>query len=620
MNQRMLAIMAVAAMMALALAPCIALESDADGADLTVYRYTPKLTMTSDNFGAVKYIVWDFGDGTVLDGRWEYYIEKQEKGELLSDTMIAGIESYKALLAQNGNSLIVTTHTYAAKGTYTATAVAMNPLGFIPAGGQAYDGVLAQDDTGYNGGMGNEASKDITSPSDATLETDDFKAVAGSWCRVTYTVDVMGYPTITFDSQGGSAVDPIEVVNTHEYKPATKPADPVRDGYTFNGWYTDAGCTTPYDWTLKVTAPMTLYAGWTQTVENQYDHIITYKDGQTVLGTQNVRSPVNGEISVTITQKDPVKDGKMFKGWIFNSSDSTPKARYTSVSVPVSGLTLNAMWEDIAVEYTHTIHYSANGGKGSMSDTVVTDTNSGKTDVTLANNGFTFDSHTFKGWKIGNQTYQPGEKLQINGNTIVTVVAQWEVSSAPVTTITVYVDGKACVFPQGTKAADIVKPVKEGYVFDGWYTNPELTVGLADSANLTDGSYVYSKMTKESEAGSVYVKVDGKNTRFDAGKKVSDIVKPSKSGFVFEGWYSDSELKNKLDDSTVLTDGMTVYSKVVQKSDADNGNDNLWAYILIAIGIIVAVIGLFTHPVILIAGIAVAAVGVLELFDIINIL
>lgn len=52
----------------------------------------------------------------MLDGRWEYYIEKQDNGETLSSDINAGISAYKALLAQNGNSLIVTTHTYAQRG------------------------------------------------------------------------------------------------------------------------------------------------------------------------------------------------------------------------------------------------------------------------------------------------------------------------------------------------------------------------------------------------------------------------------------------------------------------------------------------------------------------------
>lgn len=40
------------------------------------------------------------------------------------------------------------------------------------------------------------------------------------------------------------------------------PENPVRDGYTFDAWYTDAACTVLYDFAQVVEQPMTLYANW----------------------------------------------------------------------------------------------------------------------------------------------------------------------------------------------------------------------------------------------------------------------------------------------------------------------------------------------------------------------
>lgn len=78
-----------------------------------------------------------------------------------------------------------------------------------------------------------------------------------------------------------------------------------------------------------------------------------------------------------------------------------------------------------AVSYTHTVTYSANGGTGSVSNTVVTDTNNGNTNVTLAANGFTKAGYTFIGWKVGNTTYQPGQTVSVGTNATVTATAQW---------------------------------------------------------------------------------------------------------------------------------------------------------------------------------------------------
>lgn len=67
--------------------------------------------------------------------------------------------------------------------------------------------------------------------------------------------------TVTFETSGGSAVNPVTVdaVST-----VTKPADPMKSGYTFGGWYKDSTLQTPWDFANgTVTADTTLYAKWT---------------------------------------------------------------------------------------------------------------------------------------------------------------------------------------------------------------------------------------------------------------------------------------------------------------------------------------------------------------------
>ena len=64
---------------------------------------------------------------------------------------------------------------------------------------------------------------------------------------------------VKFDAQGGSSVNGQTPASGST---VTKPADPTREGYTFAGWYTDAACTKAYDFSVAVTADMTLYAKW----------------------------------------------------------------------------------------------------------------------------------------------------------------------------------------------------------------------------------------------------------------------------------------------------------------------------------------------------------------------
>ena len=64
--------------------------------------------------------------------------------------------------------------------------------------------------------------------------------------------------TVTFDSDGGSAVAEQKVLNA----PAVKPADPNKDGYDFVGWYLGD---TQYAFDTNVAANITLKAHWTPT-------------------------------------------------------------------------------------------------------------------------------------------------------------------------------------------------------------------------------------------------------------------------------------------------------------------------------------------------------------------
>jgi uncharacterized repeat protein (TIGR02543 family) len=76
--------------------------------------------------------------------------------------------------------------------------------------------------------------------------------------------------TVTYDSNGGSAVTAEEDIEDGGY--AEEPSDPTRSNYTFAGWFTDDD-TFADEWDFEtdtVTEDITLYAKWTQSVENKF--------------------------------------------------------------------------------------------------------------------------------------------------------------------------------------------------------------------------------------------------------------------------------------------------------------------------------------------------------------
>ncbi len=66
--------------------------------------------------------------------------------------------------------------------------------------------------------------------------------------------------TVTFNTNNGAANTTKEVVINSKL---AKPADPIKTGYIFTGWFTDSECTEEFDFDNDViTSTTTLYAGW----------------------------------------------------------------------------------------------------------------------------------------------------------------------------------------------------------------------------------------------------------------------------------------------------------------------------------------------------------------------
>ena len=360
---------ALAAVMLASFAPVLFAENADADADYTFYRYTIKYYSTSTD---AMYLIWDFADGTVLDGRWEYYIQQQNDGAELSAEILAGIDAYKDLLEENGNSIFCPIHTYGATGVYTYSITAINPIGYVsPLDGMTYDGTFATDTTGFDGGL---------------ISGSEETAVRGSWDTAYITLDVRGYPTITFETNGASPIADLVVHNTSEYTSAVAPAEPELDGYDFTGWYLDEECTELYDWSSLVTAPVTLYAGWhSDTAPMLKNHVITFKDGTTTIDNQNVKS-ADESVTTNINVENPTKNGYTFKGWSLTADGQAQYLKGATIILDTDGLTLYAVWDVIPAPEKITVIVDGNS--------VQMDEGKKVSDLTVP----VKDGYTFDGW------------------------------------------------------------------------------------------------------------------------------------------------------------------------------------------------------------------------------
>ena len=144
----------------------------------------------------------------------------------------------------------------------------------------------------------------------------DFNAAVTGNMTLTARWTVNQY-TITFDTNGGSAVAPI----TQDYgTDITAPADPTRGGYTFIGW----------DKAIPATMPagdMTLTAQWRI---NRYTVTFDTDGGSAV-------APITQDYGTAITAPaDPTREGYTFMGW----------DKEIPTTMPAGDMTITAKWKD----------------------------------------------------------------------------------------------------------------------------------------------------------------------------------------------------------------------------------------------------------------------------------
>ena len=148
------------------------------------------------------------------------------------------------------------------------------------------------------------------------------------------------YYTVTFDSNGGSAVTAQSIEAGQK---ATKPADPTKDGYDFKGWTLNGSA---YDFNTAVNGNITLVATWEQQQVVPTTYTVSF-DANGGTGTMADVTGISGEYTLP-ENGFTAPDGKQFKAW---SVDGNEKAVGDKITV-TADTTVTAVWEDIPAGHT----------------------------------------------------------------------------------------------------------------------------------------------------------------------------------------------------------------------------------------------------------------------------
>jgi uncharacterized repeat protein (TIGR02543 family) len=131
----------------------------------------------------------------------------------------------------------------------------------------------------------------------------------------------------------------------------TKPADPTRTGYTFDGWYKESTTQNLWNFTDNVTSTVTLYAKW-----NINTYTVTFdSNGGSAVG--NITNVTHG--STITAPADPTKAYINFDGWYKESTLQNPW-NFTTDTV-TADTTLYAKWVIFLVTNETELRYVGKG-------------------------------------------------------------------------------------------------------------------------------------------------------------------------------------------------------------------------------------------------------------------
>lgn len=321
----------------------------------------------------------------------------------------------------------------------------------------------------------------------------------------------------------------VEVVKDEK---VSNPETPVKEGYTFDNFYTTSSYEEVYDFDTTITEDTVIYAKWIANPSNIYFD----EAGGVLVSDYN---GVTDELMITTTLPAITRLGYTLDGWY----DGATKLTQLPTKFPAGDKTYVAHW----IPDESTIVFDTKGG--SSIATMV-----GVTDQVIDNRLFevtTREGFTFDGWYPSN-TYLGGivpelpEKYPV-GTTI--YYAKWIANEA---TITFEENGGSAMTDlQGVTAQTIAdttfqETTKAGYSFLGWHLESDFSGSVVTSlpSEYLVGNTVYYARWSANEAVIAFEENGGTLVADKVG--VTDDVVPgwtfpeiSRAGYTLVGWYDN---------------------------------------------------------------------------------
>ena len=295
---------------------------------------------------------------------------------------------------------------------------------------------------------------------------------------------------MSFVTNGGTAIEPIIAAAETAI---TAPAAPTREGYTFEGWYSDVTLQTKVE-TLPTSMPnssITYYAKWTPV-----EYTITY-NGVEGLSVSNPATYTIETPDFTLT--NPTKPGYAFKGW--QVGDESTVAQTVEIQKgSIGNRTFTAIFE----QETYAITYveCAEGAKTyKMGDTVTLSAPADR------------KGYTFMGWTLnidGRTMVQDKSETTLPTHLYgdMTVTGIWLANDQ---TLTFHANGGTFSAKFGGKETYAVTaktdskfklpnaPTRPGYTFQGWFMEANGTTAFDAAVMPSADTTIYAKWAVDAQ-------------------------------------------------------------------------------------------------------------------------
>lgn len=304
----------------------------------------------------------------------------------------------------------------------------------------------------------------------------------------------------------------------------------VREDYAFDGWYADAKFTTLFDFEeTAIEKNTTIYAKW-----KLINATVTY-----VLYDDEVFSDKVKVGEKVARPEDPVRGEQgayEFIGWTSDRAGTIP---FDFNSPILDNISVYAQWKMLKATVIFDVNYDTDEENTEILVDVGDSVAKPKNPVR--------DGYEFIGWFYDSSCNTEYDfSTSVNDN--ITLYAGWKLATYNVVFDLNYSGAEPYNEQQvvnGSCAQTIADPTREGYIFTGWYMEPECVTRYDFADPITDDTTIYAKwVNADGSTDLEYKFYDGaelvKTISVSMGAQITDLPElETRTGYYFVGWTTE---------------------------------------------------------------------------------